>query len=80
MNKAEIKIVTNELREGKTYPGVDTDPLLGLALSDFETGKYVRKEVIVNFLNWQCMYIFGGIDDDELTNCLHLLKKRVVMV
>ena len=36
MNKAEIKIVTNELREGKTYPGVDTDPLLGLALSDFE--------------------------------------------
>ena len=81
MTKAEIKEVVNDLRNSKTYPGVDTEPLYGLGLSDFTKGKYVRREVISNFLNWQCMFLNGEIDEKELDNCLFLLKnKKVVMV
>lgn len=81
MNKPEIKTVVEDLRNHKTYPGVDTEPLHGLALSDFPSGKYVRQEVISNFLNWQCAYMDGTFDEPELDNCLYLLKKkRVIMV
>lgn len=81
MTKAEIKVVVEDLRNHKTYPGVETEPLCGLALSDFPFGKYVRKEVISNFLNWQCAYLDGTFDEPELDNCLQLLKKkRIIMV
>ena len=81
MTKVEIKEVVNDLRNGKTYPGVDTSPLFGLALSDFPKGKYVRKEVISNLLNWQCQLLNGEIDENELDECITWLReKRVVMV
>jgi hypothetical protein len=81
MTKAEIKEVVDDLRKHKTYPGVDTTPIHGLGLSDFPKGKYIRREVISNFLNWQCMLFNGNIDEEELDNCLFLLKdKRVMMV
>ena len=81
MTKAEIREVVDDLRNGKTYPDVDTSPLYGLALEDFPKGKYVRKEVISNMLNWQCMLLNGEIDEDELDNCLRWWKeKRVVMI
>jgi hypothetical protein len=81
MTKADIKEVVDDLRNGKTYSGVDTSPLFGLALDDFPKGKYVRKEVISNLLNWQCMLLNGEIDEEELDNTLTWLKeKRVVMI
>jgi len=81
MTKADIVEVVNDLRNGKTYPGVDTSPLLGLALSDFPKRKIVRKEVISNLLNWQCMLLNGNIDENELVDCISWLKeKKVVMV
>ncbi len=81
MTKAEIKEVVDDLRNGKTYSGVDTSPLLGLALGDFPKGKFVRKEVISNLLNWQCQLLNGEIDENELDDTLRWLKeKRVVMV
>jgi len=81
MTKADVKEVVDDLRNGKTYPGVDTTPLLGLALDDFPKGKFVRKEVISNMLNWQCQLLNGEIDEQELDDCLTWLKqKKVVMV
>lgn len=81
MTKQDIKIVVDELRKGVHYPEVDDTPLHGLALPDFEKGKIVRKEVIVNFLNWQTAFLGGGFDEEELTQDISLLKqKRVVMV
>jgi hypothetical protein len=81
MNKNEIKLVVDELRKGITYPGVETDPLHGCGLSDFPIGKHVRKEVIVNMLNWQCIYLNGNIDETELDNMIDILKsKKIIMI
>jgi len=81
MTKSEIKEVVDDLRNHVTYPNVSTEPLHGLGLDDFPYGKYVRREVISNFLNWQCACLDGSFDEPELDNCIWLLKnKRVVMV
>ena len=92
MTKQEIKIVIDELRERKSYVDFNsptaareidelTAPLCGLGLSDFPKKKIVRKESIVHFLRWQCFYLDGTIHEEELQNCLYLLKeKQVIMV
>ena len=81
MNKAEIKLVVDELREGKSYPETDISPLSGCGLSDFQKGKMIRKEVIVMHLRWQALYLNGNIDEEELSSCLEILKtKKVIMV
>ena len=80
MTKTELITVVNDLRDGKTFPDVDTSPLYGLGLDDFPKRRTVRREVISNFLNWQCMFLDGTIDEEELDNCMFLLKKKVVMI
>lgn len=94
MNKYDIKIVVDELRDGKVYVNRGADdqayldkihefmlPLEGLGLSDFPHGKIVRKESIVHFLRWQCNRLDGTIDEEELSAILGFLKeKRVIMV
>jgi len=88
MTKAELKLVVDELRAGKTYVdtgnveavGDVTAPLEGLGLSDFEKGKLVRKEAVIHFLRWQTLRMDGTIDEEELSECLGLLSKKVVMV
>ena len=81
MNKAEIKTVVKELREGVSYPEVDISPLSGCGLSDFPFGKMIRKEVIVMHLRWQCLFLNGNIDEEELCSCLEIFKwKKIIMV
>jgi hypothetical protein len=81
MNKGELKIVVDELRNGTSYPEVDISPLSGCGLHDFPFGKIIRKEVIVMHLRWQCLFFNGKIDEEELCNCLEIFKwKKVIMV
>ena len=81
MLKAEMKLVVDELRDHIYYENHDIEPLFGIGLPGFEKGKYVAKEAIVNFLALQCRYFNGGIDEEELSNCLYLLKeKQVIMI
>lgn len=81
MNKSEIKIVVDELRENKSYPEVDISPMSGCGLSDFPSGKIIRKEAIVMHLRWQCMFLNGNIDEEELSYELQLLKtNKIIMV
>lgn len=81
MNKADLKIVVDEFREGKSYPGTEILPLEGCGLPDFPIGKIIRKEVIVMHLRWQALYLNGNIDEEELSSCLDILKtKKVIMV
>ena len=81
MTKQDIKTVVDEYRDNKYYPNVSTEPLVGCALPDFPKGKYVRKEAIVNLLRWQCKYLNGETDEEELTNVISILKiKRVHMI
>lgn len=81
MTKKEIQILVNELREDKSYPGTDISPLCGCGLSDFPQHKMIRKEVLVQHLKWQCKYLNGGIDEEELCNCLDNFKnKKIIMI
>ncbi len=80
MTKQDVLVVVKELRENVIYEDVDDSPLHGLGLNDFSVGKYVRKEAIVKFLNWQCRYLGGGIDENELENCISLLKQKKVIM
>ena len=81
MTKKELTLVTRELKEGISYPDTDLTPLWGCALSTFPLFKFVSKEVIVMHLRWQCLMFNGNIDEDELSNCLEILKhKKVIMV
>jgi hypothetical protein len=81
MTKKEIQIVVNELREGISYPEVDISPLSGCDLTGFPKNKMIRKEAIVMHLRWQCLFLNGNIDEEELCNELQLLKEnKVIMV
>jgi hypothetical protein len=81
MTKKEIVTVVNELRTNISYPKVDISPLFGCALNDFPLRKMIRKEVIVMHLRWQCLFLNGNIDEEELCYSLEILKdKKVIMV
>ena len=81
MTKKEIQIVVNELRNNISYPVADISPLTGCALNDFPKHKYIRKESIVMHLRWQCLFLNGGIDEEELNYNLQIFKdKRIVMI
>lgn len=81
MNKKEIKQVIDELRNNISYQEVDISLLLGCGLSDFPIGKIIRKEVIVMHLRWQCLFLNGNIDEEELCLNLEIFKtKKIIMV
>jgi len=81
MTKTEIKQVVDELRNDISYPDVEISPLTGCGLKDFPLNKMIRKEVIVEHLRWQCLYLNGGIDEEELCNNLEIFKwKKIIMI
>lgn len=81
MNKKELKIVTRELKDGKSYPDADIWVFDGFGLPDYPKGKAISKEAIVQMLRYQTIQLNGSIDEEELSNCLYLLKaKQVIMV
>ena len=81
MNKKEIKVVVDELRNNISYDDIDITPMIGCGLSGFEKGKHIRKEVIVMHLRWQCLNLNGSIDEETLINELELLKEnKIIMV
>jgi hypothetical protein len=81
MNKNDCIIVVDELRNNISYPDVEISPLSGCGLPDFPIGKMIRKEAIVMHLRWQCKYLNGDIDEEQLSEELSILKsKKVIMV
>jgi len=81
MNKSDLKTVTDELRRDISYQGVDITPLMGCVLSDYPKGQIIRKEVIVMHLRWQCLFLNGNIDEEQLSDELYNLKRKgVIMV
>ena len=90
MRKDEIKQIVDELRQRKSYwnpeNGVDSlfkmlEPLDGVGLPDFPKGKMIPKEVIVQFLRYQCLMMNGSIDYEELEKCIEIFRlKRIIMI
>jgi len=89
VTKQELKVVVDDLRSGKSYWAEETGaeglmdlmaPLEGLALPDFQKGKMVRRETVVAFLRWQALRFNGTVDEEELSECLGLLKQKQVIL
>jgi hypothetical protein len=80
MTKQDFQTLANELREGTRYPDTDTDVLFGCALTDYPKGLTIRKEVFVEFLRWQCIYLNGGTDEKELSFCFEVFKAKKMMM
>ena len=80
MNKDQIKLIMDEMRLRKDYPGTDLEPLFGLALSSFPKDLWVTKECIVQSLRWHSLNFDGSINEFMLNEFINLLKiKRVNM-
>jgi hypothetical protein len=41
---------------------------------------YIRREMLIKHLEYQCRYLNDGIDDEELNSNLKIFKKYVVMI
>ena len=81
MTKKDFKTVVDELRQNISYPDIDISPLSGCGLPGFEKGKIIRKEVILMHLRWQCLYLNGTIDEQELCDNLELFKYlKIIMI
>jgi len=81
MTKNDCKILVNELRNNISYSDIDTSVLFGCGLDDFPKGKIIRKEALLMHLRWQCLFLNGGIDEQELSDNLWIFKnKRIIMV
>lgn len=87
MTKGDAERLMDDLRNGVKFGESLNEindlcePLEGLGTSDFEAGKIVSYESVLTFLRWQCVQMNGRLDQDELSTCLGLLKrKRVVIV
>ena len=80
MTKDDMKVLADELRQGKSYPEADISVLSGCGLSDFEKRKPVRKEAIVMHLRWQCLTLNGTVLDSQLTEELQILKEKEVLM
>lgn len=81
MTKQDLKILVDELRNDVSYPDVDTSPLFGCGLPEFPKRKIIRKEALLMHLRWQCLFLNGNIDEEELCTNLQIFKdKRIIMV
>lgn len=81
MTKQDLKILVDELRNDVSYPDVDTSPLFGCGLPEFPKRKIVRKEALLMHLRWQCIFLNGNIDEEELCYNLEIFKdKKIIMV
>ncbi len=41
---------------------------------------YITKEMLLRHLNYQCSLLNGGIDENELNDCLNIFKKWVIQI
>jgi len=86
MTKKDSERLMNDLRNGVKFGESLSEihdlcePLEGLGTRDFEDGKFVSYESVLTFLRWQCMQFNGQIDQDELSDCLGLLKRKRVAI
>ena len=86
MNSKEIKKVVSEFvkdnEEGNINNEIsfeDVYDVMGGCLY-WTTKRMIAKNMIIKYLKVQCTYLNGKINYDELENCRHILKNKVIMV
>ena len=87
MTKAEAERLVDALeRPDGDYDGdvnafmQSMEPLSGLALPEFEQGKYVPFKSALNFLTYQCVALDGTILYGKVSETLELMQRKQVTI
>jgi len=82
MTKTEIKEVVRDFIDGKTDSRItlgDVSDNMGGCLY-WTKKQMIRKEMIVRFLDFQCRYFDGRVNDQELATCCYIFKNKIEMI
>jgi hypothetical protein len=63
----------------KSLEHVDDSGLFGCGLADFKP-IFVTTEQVAKFIRWQCTYLFGGHDIEELANCADIAREKFTLI
>jgi len=83
MTKKEIKEVVRLFLEDKVdRENISLDDLFNTmgGCAFWEEKKHIRKAMVVRFLAYQCRYLNGNVNDQELSDCCNILKRKVIMI
>ena len=83
MTKSEIKEVVKDFLAGK---GANTDitfdqlydTMGGCAYWDKK--RYIRKEMLIRHLTWQCYNLDGSINDEQLKEECEIFRTKIIMI
>ena len=79
MNKAEFQRAYGIAASEQDLSDCDDTILDGFGLPDFQP-VCVTIEAVAKILRWQCFYIFGGVDQEALTECRNAFRRKVTVV
>lgn len=82
MTKSEIKQVVRDFIEEKTDRSItlgDVSETMGGCLY-WTKKRTIRKEMLARFLDFQCRFMDGRVNDQELANCCYIFKTKIEMV
>lgn len=86
MTKKEIQQVIRDFTDRKAdteeYKNITFDQMAivmeGCAF--WKAKRYIRKEILVKYLEWQARFLNGGVDEQELETCMWVMKNKIIMV
>lgn len=79
MTKDEFARAVEIATGDRDLGGIDTTPLHGYGLEDFRAAA-VSLDAVAALIRWQCCYLTGGIDADELSSMRRIFRRRVEIV
>jgi len=81
MTKSEIKEVVRDFVAG-VKPDITLNNLFDTmgGCAYWEEKKYIRKEMLIRHLRWQCFNLDGSINDEELKISCEIFRTKVIMV
>jgi len=59
---------------------IDNSILYGCALPEFKYPVHCTIIQLAALIRWQCQYLFGGWDSEELDSIAYIAKKKFILV
>lgn len=74
-----VKLAKDSTRD---LSAIDDSIVFGCGLPDFNNGQklVVTLEIVAKFIRWQCQYLGGGWDMEEMQNCFWIAKRKFLLV
>jgi len=82
MTKTEIKKVIKDFIEEKTDKGITFENVIDVMGGCYywTEKRMIRREMVARFLDFQCRYLDGKINDKELQDCCTIFKRKIIMI